>query len=93
MKEETQQPSDNKSELDRQQEEYMAQFQNEKGEHDHGKFQNAVHKLFEIGKAKEKKKPYSYSSAVCFSRLYIDPTAEYWLLSAEDRRNLVAEEK
>lgn len=56
MKEETQQPSsDNKSELDRQQEEYMAQFQNEKGEHDHGKFHAVVSKLFEIGKAKEKK--------------------------------------
>lgn len=55
MKEETQQPSDKSSELDRAQEEYMAQFQNEKGEHDHGKFQTAVQKLFEIGKAKEKK--------------------------------------
>jgi hypothetical protein len=32
MKEETQQPSDKSSELDRAQEEYMAQFQNEKGE-------------------------------------------------------------
>lgn len=54
MKEETQQPSD-KSQLDRAQEEYMAQFQNEKGEHDQGKFHVVVSKLFEVGKAKEKR--------------------------------------
>lgn len=42
MKEETQQTSEDKSELDRQQEEYMEQFQNERGEHDHGKFDAVV---------------------------------------------------
>jgi hypothetical protein len=48
-----QEDQDKQSDLDRQQEEWMEQFHDDQGKHDHGKFQKFVTELFKIHKSRQ----------------------------------------